>query len=178
MDMDEDQDVIQRVLDGDLESFHLLVRRYERPLHRLIRNLVPNAHDGEDLAQDVFLTAYHRLGSYDRAQGSFSTWLLTIARNKCLNALQKRRPLVLDHVPEKSVSRTPDAELAEAEWFHRLDAALDALPFAQKTAFVLAEIQGLPLEEIGRIEGVPVGTVKSRLNRAKEKLRSLLRPAE
>jgi RNA polymerase sigma-70 factor (ECF subfamily) len=68
--------------------------------------------------------------------------------------------------------------LAEAEWFRRLDEALDALPFAQKSAFVLAEIEGLSLVEIGRIEGVPVGTVKSRLGRAKEKLRSLLRPAE
>jgi RNA polymerase sigma-70 factor (ECF subfamily) len=154
------------------------VRRYERPLHRFIRNLVPDTHDGEDIAQEVFLTAYRRLSSYDPAQGAFSTWLLTIARNKCLNALEKRRPLVLDTLPEASGPRTPDAELAEAELFRLLDKALDTLPFAQKSAFVLAEIQGLSLEEIGRIEGVPVGTVKSRLCRAKEKLRSLLRPAE
>lgn len=176
--MDEDQDVIRRVLDGDVESFRLLVRRYERPLHRLIRNLVPDRHDGEDITQDVFLSAYGRLASYDPAQGAFSTWLLTIARNKCLNALKKRRPLVLDHLPETPLPRTVEAEVAEAEWFRRLDDALHALPLPQKTAFVLAEIQGLSLEEVGRIEGVPVGTVKSRISRAKEKLRSLLRPAE
>lgn len=176
--MDEDQDVIRRVLDGDVESFRLMVRRYERPLHRLIRNLVPDAHDGEDIAQEVFLTAYCRLASYDPVQGAFSTWLLTIARNKCLNALKKRRPVLMDHLPEAVGLRTPDAELSEAEWFRRLDEALDTLAFAQKSAFVLAEIQGLSLEEISRIEGVPVGTVKSRLGRAKEKLRSLLRPTE
>lgn len=69
--------------------------------------------------------------------------------------------------------RTPDLALAESEFFRQLDAALAALPFDQKTAFVLAEIQGLPYEEIARIEAVSVGTVKSRLSRAKVKLRSV-----
>jgi RNA polymerase sigma-70 factor (ECF subfamily) len=176
--MDEDQDVIGRILDGEVESFRLLVRRYEQQLYRFIRNLIRDMHESEDIAQEVFLTAYRRLASYDVSQGAFSTWLLTIARNKCLNALHKRRPVVLDHLPEKPGARTPDAELVEEEWFRRLDEILDALPFAQKSAFVLAEIQGLSLEEIGQVEGVPLGTVKSRLARAKEKLRSLLNSVE
>ncbi|HEY7327557.1 MAG TPA: sigma-70 family RNA polymerase sigma factor [Gemmataceae bacterium] len=176
--MDEDQDVIGRVLDGDVESFRLLVKRYERQLYRLICNLVPDAHDGEDIAQEVFLTAYRRLATYDSSQGAFSTWLFTIARNKCFNALKKRRPVFLYPLPETPMPRTPDAELSEAEWFRSLNKALDALPFVQKTVFVLAEIQELSLQEIAQIEGVPVGTVKSRLGRAKEKLRALLRPEE
>jgi RNA polymerase sigma-70 factor (ECF subfamily) len=176
--VDEDQDVIGRVLDGDVESFRLLVQRYERQLYRLIRNLIADAHDGEDIAQEVFLMAYRRLDTYDPAQGAFSTWLLTIARNKYFTALKKRRPVLLYPLPETPMPRSPDVELTEAEWFRSLDKALDALPFAQKTAFVLAEIQELPLEEIARIENVPVGTVKSRLGRARKKLRSLLRPEE
>lgn len=71
--MDDDQNVIRRILDGDLESFRLLVQRYQQQLHRLIRNLVPNLHDGEDIAQEVFLTAYRHLASYDPVQGAFST---------------------------------------------------------------------------------------------------------
>jgi RNA polymerase sigma-70 factor (ECF subfamily) len=79
-------------------------------------------------------------------------------------------------LPEGAELRTPDAELAGAEWFRQLDEALAALPFEQKTAFVLAEIQGLPHEEVARIEGVRPGTVKSRVSRAREKLRARLRP--
>jgi RNA polymerase sigma-70 factor (ECF subfamily) len=172
--MSDDLSVIRRVLDGDLESFRVLVHRYEGPLHGLIRNLIADAHEAEDIAQEVFLAAYRRLASYDPDRAAFSTWLLTIARNKCLNACQRRRPAPRAELPDPAGDGAPDRDLAEAEWFRLLDRALEALPFEQKTAFVLAEIQELPLEEVGRIEGVPIGTVKSRLSRAKSKLRSLL----
>jgi RNA polymerase sigma factor (sigma-70 family) len=173
--MNDDLQVIERILAGDLESFRILVRRYEAPLCRLVRNLTRDPNDWEDLAQDVFLTAYKHLASFDGRQASFPTWLFTIARNKCFNTLKKRRPQITEALPEEPDPRTPDLSLCEKEWYRQLDAALDALPFEQKTAFVLAEIQELPLDEIGRIEGVPLGTVKSRLSRAKEKLRSFLR---
>jgi RNA polymerase sigma-70 factor, ECF subfamily len=175
--MNDDLQTIQRILAGDPESFRILVRRYEAPLCRLVRNLTRDPNDWEDLAQDVFLTAYRQLPTFDGRRASFPTWLFRIARNKCFNALKKRRPQAVRALPEEPDPRTPDLALSEKEWFRQLDAALDALPFEQKTAFVLAEIQELSLEEIGRIEGVPLGTVKSRLSRAKEKLRSYFRPA-
>jgi RNA polymerase sigma-70 factor, ECF subfamily len=173
--MGDDLAVIRRILDGDVDSFRVLVERYQGPLRCLIANLVADAHEGEDLAQDVFLAAYRNLAGYDPRQAAFSTWLLTIARNRCLNALAKRRPVLLDQLPDAGQVRPPDAELSEAEWFRLLDQALDALPFEQKTVFVLAEIQGLSLAEVAAIEGVKPGTVKSRLSRARDKLRSFFR---
>jgi RNA polymerase sigma-70 factor (ECF subfamily) len=116
------------------------------------------------------------LARFDSRRASFATWLFTIARNKCFNAMKRRRPQLVQLLPERADCRTPDFCLSEKEWFEQLDAALDALPFEQEAVFVLAEIHELPLEEIGQIEGVPLGTVKSRLSRAKEKLREFLRP--
>ena len=172
--MSDDAKVIQRILEGDVSSFRVLVERYEKPLFCLLRNLLPDAAECEDVAQDVFLAAYRHLATYRPETARFSTWLFTIARNKCLNVLQKRRPIVLRNLPEGADERTPESVLAEREFFRELDAALAALPLEQKTAFVLSELQGLPDDEISQIEGVSVGTVKSRLGRAREKLRSLL----
>jgi RNA polymerase sigma-70 factor (ECF subfamily) len=169
--MSDDLTAIKRVIDGDVESFRLLVHRYEKPLFRLVRNLLPNAHDCEDIAQEVFLAAYRNLAAYDPRRSAFATWLFTIARNKCWNVLRKKRPVVLAEVPERADPRTPEREAVGEELFRQLDAALAALPFEQRTAFVLAEIQELSQEEIAQIEGVRLGTVKSRLSRARDKLR-------
>lgn len=171
---DDDPEVIQRVLNGDVEAFRVLVVRYQRPVVCFIRNLVADQHECEDVAQDVFLAAFVRLQSYDPARASFSTWLLTIARNRCLNVQKKKRPRPVPDLPDPGVARTPLVEAEENELFQQLDAGLAALPFEQQTVFVLAEIQGYSHEEIGRIEGVPAGTVKSRLSRARQKLRELL----
>jgi RNA polymerase sigma-70 factor (ECF subfamily) len=172
--MDDDLQTIRQVLAGDREAFRHLMRRYEQAVFRLVCNLVPA--EAEDIAQEVFLAAYTHLASYDTRQGSLATWLFTIARNRCYNALKKSRPVAGGQVPEGADLRTPDVQAAEREFFRRLDEALAGLPFEQQTVFVLAEIQGLALEEIARVEGVKLGTVKSRLSRAREKLRAVFRP--
>ena len=172
--MTDEAEVIRRVVAGDVDRFGLLVERYQPPVFRLIRNLVGNPHTSEDIAQDVFLTAFHRLPDFDPARGSFSTWLMTIARNKCLNALKKKRPAPAGDLPAGACWRTPSDDLAEKELFQRLDEALEALPLGQKTAFVMAELVGLSYEQIARVEGVEVGSIRSRVSRAKQRLRSLL----
>jgi RNA polymerase sigma-70 factor (ECF subfamily) len=168
--MSGDNEVIERVLAGDVSSFRTLVERHEQQLFCLLRNLLPDQADCEDLAQETFLA------SYRPEAARFSTWLLAIARNKCLNLLRKRRPVTVATLPEQADPHAPDRALAETEFFRQLDLALALLPLEQKTAFILAEIQGLSYEEIGTIEGVGLGTVKSRVGRAREKLRSLLQP--
>ena len=87
--MDDDLRTIQHVLDGDVDAFRELVERYQTMLFCLIGNLVRDRSEREDLAQDTLLSAYVNLASYDPRAGKFSTWLLTIARNKCLNRLRK-----------------------------------------------------------------------------------------
>ena len=171
--MNDDLRTIQQVLDGDVDAFRLLVERYQGPLFSLVGNLVPDTNDRDDIAQETFLAAYLHLDSYDPRKGRFSTWLLTIARNKCVNAFKKQRPLTMEVLPPAIDPRSPADGLIEVELFARLDQALAELPLDQKSAFVLSEIQGLSHEEICRIEGAPQGTIKSRISRAKEKLRSL-----
>ncbi len=172
--MSEEIEVIRRVVDGEIDSFRLLVKRYERPIARLIGNLVADRHHGEDLLQDVFLTAFEGLHRFDSSRAAFSTWLFTIARNKCLNALKKKTPVATDDLPPAARYRTPYHDLADKELLEQLDEALQKLPPAQKMAFVLAEFVGLSHQEISEIEGVKTGTVRSRISRAKERLRTLL----
>ena len=172
--MMEEASVIRDVLEGDIESFRLLVQRYQGPIIRVIGNIIDNHHICEDLAQDVFLTAYKKLSSFDPERSSFSTWLFTIARNKSINAVKKKRTLLMNNLPERADRSTPVSRLAQQEFFDRLDGALRSLPAKLKTAFVLAELEGLPYKQIAQFEGVRLGTIKSRISRAKEKLRSAL----
>jgi RNA polymerase sigma-70 factor, ECF subfamily len=171
--MDDDFQIIRRVLAGDIDAFRLLVERYQILLFSLVRNLVQDVTDRDDIAQESFLAAYLHLGSYDPHRGKFVTWLLTIARNKCFDAMKVQRPRVMAALPPKLDPRGPADRLLQTELFIQFDRALAALPFEQKTAFVLSEIEGLSHEEICQIEEVPLGTVKSRISRAREKLRSL-----
>jgi RNA polymerase sigma-70 factor (ECF subfamily) len=175
--MDDDLDAIRRVLAGDVESFRRLVERYQRPLLTLVRNLTPPDTDHEGVAQEVFLAAFRGLASFDPGRSAFPTWLFTIARNRCRNELARRRPVAGTELPDLVDPRSPERAASEAELVRLLDAALDDLPFEQRSAFVLAQLQGFSYEEVGRIEGVGVGTVRSRIARARERLRRLLRHA-
>ncbi|MHC4260469.1 MAG: RNA polymerase sigma factor, partial [Planctomycetota bacterium] len=115
--MTQETDVIRQILEGDTESFRLLLARYERPVVRMVRNITDCAESCEDIAQDVFFTAYQKLASFDPARSSFSTWLFTIARNKSLNMLKKKRTVSMSELPEKADSRNPSDSVAQQEFF-------------------------------------------------------------
>lgn len=174
--MDGDWTLIERVLAGDLETFRELVERHQRRVFGFVRNLVRHAPDAEDLVQEVFVAAFRKLDSFDAERSQFSTWLLTIARNQCLNHLKRSSlPTVFrsEFDVEARTAQPMDAVLS-CELHARLDAALDLLSLEQRTAFVLAEIQELPYAEIAIIEEVELGTIKSRVSRAKQRLREVL----
>ena len=170
--MIDDTALIRRVLDGETDAFRVLVSRHQDALFGLVGNLLPDRHGCEDVAQEALLAAYAKLDRFDNSRASFRTWLLTIARNKCFHWLEKRKPITLAELPERS-SPAKSGDNEREDFFRQLDAALERLPFEQKTAFVLAELQGLPYEEIAAIEQVKLGTVKSRIARAKAKLREI-----
>ncbi len=173
--MSEETGIIKRIVNGDVDSFRLLVQRYQRPVISMIRNLINDRHACEDLAQEVFFTAYSKLTSFDPARSKFSTWLFTIARNKSINFLRRKRIFSTNKLPEQTDSRGPGDELARKEFFEELDRVLEKLPGKQKRAFVLAELEKLAYEDIAQIEGVPIGTIRSRINRAKKKLAAKLK---
>lgn len=172
--MTEETGIIRVVLEGDTESFRLLVQRYQKPVIRMIANLINDRHICEDVAQEVFLAAYNKLPSFDPARSSFSTWLFTIARNKSINAIKKRRIPSTGNPPDNPDFSEPGDSLARDELFVELDHALKSLSPGHRRALILAEFENLPYEQIAQIEGVRIGTIKSRINRAKHRLRSVL----
>jgi RNA polymerase sigma-70 factor (ECF subfamily) len=172
--MTEETDVIRRVVSGDTESFRLLLERYERPVIRMIRNITGNEQVCEDLAQEVFLAAYTKLKTFDPARSRFSTWLFTIARNKAVNAAKKKRPVSLADPPQHADLNGPVDAAARQEFLDRFDNALLTLPPKLRSALVLAEFEQLPYEEIAQIEGVRLGTIKSRIHRARNRLMKTL----
>lgn len=168
--MSEDIEIIRNIINGDIDSFKILVQRYQKPVISMIKNMINDSHLCEDIAQDVFFTVFKKLKSFDPACSRFSTWLFTIAKNKSLNALKKKRILSIEAISEKADMNTPPENLQNQEFFDMLDKALYDLPARQKAAFILAEFENLPYQEIAQIQGVRIGTVKSRINRAKAKL--------
>jgi RNA polymerase sigma-70 factor (ECF subfamily) len=172
---DVDDQIIRQVLAGDREGFRSLVTRHQSAVCAAIRALRAGYDDWEDLAQEVFLKAYQHLGQFDPAKGSLRTWLLAIARNQCRSADRRRVVLPAVRAIEPLDHRSPDLLATEMEWFARLDAALAALPDEQRLVFVLIEMQGLSHQEAAEIAETSVGTIKSRLFRAKEWLRETLR---
>ena len=173
--MTQETKIIHQVLEGDIESFRFIVETYERPIVRMIRNLINNRESCEDIAQDVFFTAYRKLASFDPARGNFSAWLFAIARNKCINAMRKKRAFSMAELPHNIAENNPADELVERELFNKLDAGLEALSAGQKRAFIFAVFENLSYEEIAQIEAVRIGTIKSRINRARKKLAKILK---
>lgn len=167
----EELELIQRSLNGDLEAWGEIVARYKEAVFAVALGILRNRADAEDAAQDAFIRAYENLRKYDLSR-KFSTWLFTVTANVAKNALRKRRRERDPPLPE--LDGDP-AEAAHADM--RVEAVRQAvaeLPEVYRAPVVLYYWHGLPLEEIGGVLGLPVGTVKTRLYRARALIRTKL----
>jgi RNA polymerase sigma-70 factor (ECF subfamily) len=168
---------LDRLRSQDPLAFRAFVVRHQRPVFALISRMTGRGAHVDDLAQETFLKAYRALPSFDPAgPARISTWLLTIATRTALDARKQRRHVFeeLDAEREKSVQDTPEGERHRAELRAAIEAAARALPDEQCAALVLAEFHGLPLAEIAAVVGAPEATVKTRLFRAREKMKERL----
>jgi RNA polymerase sigma-70 factor (ECF subfamily) len=182
-----DLTLVQRVQQGDRRAFDQLVLRYQHKVLKLVMRYMRNHAEAEDIAQEAFLKAYRAIHSF-RGDSAFYTWIYRIAINTAKNALvaAKRRPLDYDldlQDPEQNERNgrlrdeaTPESLLLTEEIRETVDAAIGALPEDLRRAVVLREYEGLSYEEIAEVMGCPVGTVRSRIFRAREAIDRQLRP--
>jgi RNA polymerase sigma-70 factor, ECF subfamily len=184
---DTDQQLVQRVQAGDKAAFNLLVLKYQHRVLKLVSRFVSDPAEAEDVAQEAFLKAYRALGSF-RGDSAFYTWLYRIAINTAKNALvsNRRRPVDFDldlQDPEQyerharlKESDTPEGVLLTEEIRRVVERAMEQLPEDLRTAIVLRELEGLSYEEIAEAMDCPVGTVRSRIFRAREAIDKKLKP--
>ena len=169
----EDRKLVAQVLAGQSDEFRVLVERHQQSIFRFAFGMLGPREEAQDITQETFLAAFVNLSRFDSAPASFSTWLFTIARNRCINLLKRRR-----NSEDHDLELVADVAMADPvlgeELSQQLDRALASLPVDQRSTFVLAEIEDLPYAEIAQIEQTTLGTVKSRIHRAKTRLRSLL----
>jgi RNA polymerase sigma-70 factor, ECF subfamily len=175
--------LINASLAGDGASFGAIVRRYQQPLFGFLGRMGLPQAQAEDVAQEAFLRAWRNLSSFDAIRAQFSTWLFAIARNLALNELTSAKhtyeQLSSDELPEHaSDAKTHDEALIAKQRSKALLAALRALPHNDRSALALAYVNELDLASIARIEHCSLAVIKTRIHRAKLKLRDLLKEIE
>lgn len=187
-DREVDQALVERAQRGDKQAFGLLVSKYQRKLMRLLSRLIRDPAEVEDVAQEAFIKAYRALPSF-RGDSAFYTWLYRIGVNTAKNYLVsqgRRAPTSTEFDSEEAESfedggqlrdiNTPEHVLLSKQIGETVNAAMEALPEELRTAISLREIEGLSYEEISQIMECPIGTVRSRIFRAREAIAEKLRP--
>ncbi|ANN66224.1 RNA polymerase sigma factor RpoE [Bordetella bronchialis] len=185
---DIDAELVARVQRGDKKAFDLLVLKYQRKIMRLLSRMIRDQAEIEDVAQEAFIKAYRALPQF-RGESAFYTWLYRIAINTARNWLASngRRPSTPNAVENEdgetfnetdnlSDISTPESMVASREIAETVNAAIQGLPEELRTAIVLREIEGMSYEDIAQSMGCPIGTVRSRIFRAREAVAARLRP--
>ncbi|HRL22587.1 RNA polymerase sigma factor RpoE [Alcaligenes sp. SDU_A2] len=185
---DTDAELIARVQRGDKRAFDLLVIKYQRKIMRLLSRMIRDPSDIEDVAQETFIKAYRALPQF-RGDSAFYTWLYRIAINTARNwqASAGRRPSALqalenedgetfDQIDNLTDISTPESVMVSRQIAETVNSAIQALPEELRTAIVLREIEGMSYEDIAQTMDCPIGTVRSRIFRARDAIATQLRP--
>ena len=173
----EDRAWIAAVLSGEQDAFAQLVRKYQRPMYAALRRLVRQHEDADDLLQECFVRAYQHLHEFDSTR-SFYPWLYRIGINLAISFMRKRKW----HSAVSSVDVFPTAEgnpethSESQEFYQALESAIARLPAEQRSILLLRTREGMSYQEMSETLGIELGTVMSRLARAREKLRAWMRP--
>ena len=185
---DVDAELVARVKAGDKKAFDLLVLKYQRKIMRLLSRMIRDQAEVEDVAQEAFIKAYRALPQF-RGDSAFYTWLYRIAINTARNWLSSnsRRPSTpssyenedgetFDEMDNLTDNTTPESELASRQIAQTVNQAIEDLPEDLRTAIVLREIEGMSYEDSAQSMNCPIGTVRSRIFRAREAIATKLRP--
>lgn len=183
-----DQILVERVQRGDKKAFELLVSKYQRKLMRLVSRLIHDQAEAEDVVQEAFIKAYRALPQF-RGESAFYTWLYRIGVNTAKNHLVmqgRRTPTSTEADVEEAEAfndadglrdiNTPESVLASKQIAETVNAAMLTLPEELRNAITLREIEGLSYDEIAEVMVCPIGTVRSRIFRAREAIAEKLRP--
>jgi len=183
-----DEELILRLQRGDEWAFQLLVRRFRKKIFSVAYGITLDREESQDIVQEVFLQAYRSIAGF-RGDSSLATWLHRITVNRCLN--WKRRwarrfkwmhvstDSTDDDVPTVEIESplpNPEDRVADAQTRRQIENALKMLPEQIRTVFVLRELEGLSYEEIADVTGIKLGTVRSRLFHARQRLKEILQP--
>jgi len=187
-DREIDQQLVERAQRGDKHAFELLVSKYQRKLARLLSRFIRDSAEVEDVTQEAFIKAYRALPTF-RGDSAFYTWLYRIGINTAKNylvAMGRRAPTTTEIDSEEAEDyeggdqfrdlNTPESELMSRQVGEAVNQSLAELPDELRTAITLREIEGLSYEDIANIMNCPIGTVRSRIFRAREAIATNLRP--
>jgi RNA polymerase sigma-70 factor (ECF subfamily) len=178
--------MIEKVLAGETDTFHELIRPHERSVYLMALSLLHNEAEAEDAAQETFIKAYRNLGRF-RAESRFSTWLIAIVLNEARGRLRRKQPGLTDSIDDTSEGSVTPAQLTDwreipSESLERKEirslirGALSALPLAYREVFVLRELEERNVQETAEALGITVASVKMRLHRARLMLQKVLAP--